>query len=264
MAADVVAAGAAYGRSRRSPAQKINVEFISANPTGPLHLGHTRWAVVGDAIGRVLAAAGAEVTREFYINDRGVQMDQFGALARGLARSASRIPEDGYPGDYIDELATAGRRRTPRRSSTCPTDERAGRLPARPATSSSSPSSRQQLERSAPTSTSGSPSGRCTTSDAVARERSSGCASQGHVFEDDGALWMRTTDFGDDKDRVLIQSNGELTYFASDTAYYLDKRERGFDHCIYLLGADHHGYVSRLQAMAACVGRRPRRATSRC
>jgi len=253
VAAEVVAAGDAYGRTDTLAGRKIDVEFISANPTGPLHLGHTRWAVLGDAIARVLAAAGAEVTREFYINDRGVQMNHFAdsiiAAALGLPK-----PDDGYAGGYIDDLAKAVGEASPGIFD-LPDDERRAAVRAKGYEIQLA----EQQEQLA---------GFNTHFDVWFSELSlheSGSVPQtlqrlkdlGHVFEDGGALWMRTTDFGDDKDRVLIKSDGELTYFASDTAYYLDKRGRGFDHCIYLLGADHHGYVGRLRAMAACVGDDP-------
>ncbi|MCW2866367.1 MAG: arginyl-tRNA synthetase, partial [Marmoricola sp.] len=253
VAAEVVAAGAAYGRTGTLAGQRIDVEFISANPTGPLHLGHTRWAVLGDAIARVLAAAGAEVTREFYINDRGVQMNHFAdsitASALGLPK-----PENGYAGGYIDDLATQVGAAHPGIFE-LPEDER--RAAVRAAGYEIQLALQQaSLERFN------------THFDVWFSELSlheSGSVPEtlqrlqdlGHVYTEGGALWMRTTDFGDDKDRVLIKSDGELTYFASDTAYYLNKRARGFDHCIYLLGADHHGYVGRLRAMAACVGDDP-------
>ena len=248
-----MAAGERYGHTETLAGNKINVEFISANPTGPIHLGHTRWAVVGDAIARVLEAAGAEVTREFYINDRGNQMNLFGASLEAAAL-----------GERCPTTATAAttspswhRRSWPtsRGSWTCRTTS--GWPPsARPATGCSSRSSGKQLDAFR------------THIDVWFSERSlhdsedvaSGLEKlrgEGHLFDADGALWMRTTDFGDDKDRVLIRTNGELTYFASDTAYYVNKRERGFDRLLYLLGADHHGYVGRLRAMAACTGDDP-------
>ncbi len=253
VAADVVAAGAAYGHSETLTGQRINVEFISANPTGPLHLGHTGWAVFGDAIARVLAAAGAEVTREFYINDRGVQMNHFAdsVIAAALGEPT---PEDGYAGGYIDDLAKAVEAASPGIFD-LPADERREAVRAK-AYELQLKQQQQSLERFN------------THFDVWFSEQSlhaSGSVPEtlerlkglGHVYEEGGALWMRTTDFGDDKDRVLIKSDGELTYFASDTAYYLDKRARGFDRCLYLLGADHHGYVGRLRAMAACVGDDP-------
>lgn len=253
IAAQVVAAGASYGRSETMAGQRINIEFISANPTGPLHLGHTRWAVLGDAIGRVLAAAGAVVTREFYINDRGVQMNHF---ADSIVASAlgDPKPEDGYAGGYIDELARAVEAANPRIFE-LPVDERRAAVRAK-GYEIQLAEQRQTLE-AFNTHFDVWFSELSLHEDGAVPDTLSRLKDLGHVFEQDGALWMRTTDFGDDKDRVLIKSDGELTYFASDTAYYLNKRARGFERCIYLLGADHHGYVGRLKAMAACVGDDP-------
>jgi len=250
LVADIVAAGSHYGNGDVLTGQSVNVEFISANPTGPLHLGHTRWAVVGDAIARVLAAAGATVVREFYINDRGVQMDKFGQsiAARALGQAP---PEDGYQGDYITDLAQHLIAERPELLTLDDTERLAGFREAGYALQLAQ--QRHTLERFR------------TNFDVWYSERSlhdSGAVerglatlwSHGHVFEADGATWLRTTDFGDDKDRVLIKADGDYTYFTSDTAYYVDKRTRGFDRCIYLLGADHHGYVNRLRAVAACAG----------
>ncbi|WP_370247854.1 arginine--tRNA ligase [Nocardioides sp.] len=253
LAAAVVAAGESYGHTTTLAGQRINVEFISANPTGPLHLGHTRWAVLGDAIGRVLSAAGADVTREFYINDRGVQMNHF-ADSIIAAALGEPTPEGGYAGGYIDDLATAVRQVSPEVFD-LPGDERRAAV-RQIGYDLQLRQQQEQLERFQThfdvwfSELSLHESG--SVPDTLARLK-----DLGHVYEEGGALWMRTTDFGDDKDRVLIKSDGELTYFASDTAYYLNKRERGFEHCIYLLGADHHGYVGRLRAMAACVGDDP-------
>jgi arginyl-tRNA synthetase len=253
VAAEIVAAGAAYGHTETLSGNKINVEFISANPTGPIHLGHTRWAVVGDAIARVLEAAGAEVTREFYINDRGNQMNLFGASLEAAALG-KEIPADGYRGDYIPELAEKIVADIPGIKD-LPADERMVAF-REAGYALQLEEQRKQLDAFR------------THIDVWFSERSlhdsedvaSGLEKlrgEGHLFDADGALWMRTTDFGDDKDRVLIRSNGELTYFASDTAYYVNKRARGFDRLLYLLGADHHGYVGRLRAMAACTGDDP-------
>lgn len=253
LAAQIVAAGAAYGRSETLGGQKINVEFISANPTGPLHLGHTRWAVLGDAIGRVLTAAGAEVTREFYINDRGVQMNHF---AKSIIASAlgEPTPTDGYAGGYIDDLARAVEAAQPGIFEL----EGSERVAAvRQVGYAIQLKEQQETLDGFNTHFDVWFSELSLHEDGHVPETLTRLEELGHVYEQDGALWMRTTDFGDDKDRVLIKSDGELTYFASDTAYYLDKRARGFDDCIYLLGADHHGYVGRLKAMAACVGDDP-------
>jgi arginyl-tRNA synthetase len=253
VAAEIVAAGAAYGHTEVLAGQAIDVEFISANPTGPLHLGHTRWAVLGDAIGRVLTAAGAAVTREFYVNDRGNQMNLFGASIEAAALGEP-TPADGYHGEYIAHLAKQIVSADPAILDLSGDERLVAFREAGYALQLED--QREQLdafnthfdvwfsERQ--------------LHDSGAVEHALGVLEkQGHLFEADGALWMRTTDFGDDRDRVLRRSNGELTYFASDTAYYVNKRERGFDVCLYLLGADHHGYVGRLKAMAACAGDDP-------
>ncbi len=250
VARKIVEAGSNYGVGDALAGTRVNVEFISANPTGPLHLGHTRWAAVGDAIARVLRAAGADVAREFYINDRGVQMDMFGASVMASAHGEP-VPEDGYHGGYVVDLAAAIVAEDPDILS-LPRDDQL--VAFREAGYARQLRQQQQVLDLF-----------CTHFDVWASERElHGSAAverglerlreQGHVFEEDGAVWLRTTDFGDDKDRVLVKADGEYTYFASDTAYYVDKRARGFDVNIYLLGADHHGYVNRLRAVAACAG----------
>ena len=242
-----------YGKGNALAGVRINLEFISANPTGPLHLGHTRWAAVGDSLGRVLSAAGADVTREFYINDRGNQMDLFGASVEASALG-NPSPEDGYQGAYIADLAKQV-------------------VTSEPAITSLPEGQRHRAFREAAYAVQLKDQQRVldtfgTHFDVWFSERSlheqgavehglEKLRSQGHVFEEEGAIWLRTTDFGDDKDRVLTKSDGSLTYFSSDTAYYINKRERGFDICIYMLGADHHGYVGRLKAIAACAGDDP-------
>jgi arginyl-tRNA synthetase len=255
VAAQVVAAGASYGTSTTLAGTRFNVEFISANPTGPLHLGHTRWAVVGDAIARVLEAAGAQVSREFYINDRGSQMDKFGASLEAVALGRA-VPDDGYHGEYVHDLARRVVEENPHIVD-LPDGERTAAF--REAGYKLQLTEQQQQLSAFRTDFDIWYSERSLhDGDRVAHSLER-LREQGHLFEADGALWMRTTDFGDDKDRVLVRGNGDLTYFASDTAYYVDKRERGFDVCIYLLGADHHGYVGRLKAMAACAGDDPDR-----
>ena len=255
VAADVLTAGAAYGRNDALAGERINVEFISANPTGPLHLGHTRWAAVGDALARVLDAAGADVEREFYINDRGSQMDKFGASVEARAKGEP-VPEDGYQGAYVDDVAQQVLAEEPGILD-LPDDERV--VAFREAGYRIQLAEQQRSLDTFRTHFDVWFSERSLHADSSVADSLEKLRGQGHVFDADGAVWMRTTDFGDDKDRVLIRSNGELTYFASDTAYYLDKRGRGFDRCIYLLGADHHGYVGRLRAMAACAGDDPDR-----
>ncbi len=249
----VVEAGASYGHSEQLAGHVINLEFVSANPTGPMHIGHTRWAALGDALGRLLSATGAQVTREFYVNDAGAQMDRFGDSILARLRGTA-IPEGGYNGEYIAELAAAVRQQRPDIDQ-LPDDE-ASALARDLGYTIQLAENKQTLsdfgvdfdvwfsEKSLYASG--------AVEQAVARLR-----EQGHVFDEAGAVWLRTTDFGDDKDRVLIKADGETTYFASDAAYYLSKKDRGFAEKIYLLGADHHGYVNRLKAIAACAGDDP-------
>jgi len=253
LALAVIKAGTAFGHGTALAGRKINIEFISANPTGPLHLGHTRWAAVGDAIARVLTAQGASVAREFYINDRGVQMDKFGAsvAARALGQA---VPEDGYHGGYIDELAQQILAQDPDIISLAE-DERL--IAFREAAYKLQLAQQQQVLDGFNTHFDVWYSERSLHESAAVDRGFEQLRGQGHMFDLDGATWLRTTDFDDDKDRVLVKADGELTYFASDTAYYVDKRNRGFDICIYLLGADHHGYVNRLRAVAACAGDNP-------
>ena len=251
--ANILTAGKSFGYGNKLNGVAINLEFISANPTGPLHLGHTRWAAVGDALGRVLSAAGAKVTREFYINDRGVQMDKFGASLQSAALGEPR-PEDGYHGAYIDDLAKEVVVANPEvlklsgEEQTFAFRDIGYKL--------------QLAQQQSVLDKFG------TRFDVWFSEKSlydnnffAHCQevlkSKGHVFEDGGAIWLRTTDFGDDKDRVMVKSDGSMAYFASDSAYYISKRERGFEICIYMLGADHHGYTGRLKALAACNGDNP-------
>ena len=249
----IYAQGDKFGEVKILSGVRINLEFISANPTGPLHLGHTRWAAVGDALARVLIAGGAKVAREFYINDRGNQMDLFGASLAASALGQDK-PEDGYQGEYIDELAQEILIKNPEYKKL----SGPGAIEAFREAGYELQLAQQKrvLDNFG------------THFDIWFSERSlhrgdgidkalATLKSQGHTYENEGAIWLRTTDFGDDKDRVLIKSGGELTYFSSDTAYYLDKRRRGFDICIYMLGADHHGYVGRLKATAACAGDDP-------
>jgi arginyl-tRNA synthetase len=253
IARDIVLSGTSYGRSQALAGRAFNVEFISANPTGPLHLGHTRWAAVGDSLARVLAAAGADVTTEFYINDRGIQMDKFGASVMA-ASHGNPVPEDGYHGAYILDLAARINREHPEFHALGDQDQLEAFREAAYALQSQQQKDVLKIFR--------------TYFDVWYSERKlydTGAVDrafqrlreQGHLYEADGALWLRTTSFGDDKDRVLIKENGEYTYFAADTAYYLDKRFRGFDTTVYLLGADHHGYVNRLRAVAGCAGDDP-------
>ena len=253
LAADIVAAGESYGTGDALAGHVVNMEFVSANPTGPLHLGHTRWAALGDAIARVLRAAGAEVASEYYINDAGSQMDTFAnsVLARMHGRA---VPEGGYPGQYVADIAEAIRAERPALAEASEDEARAEvRDRAYALQMADIRSTLQDFGvhfdvwfSEASLHASGA------IEKAVARLR-----EQGHVYEDGGAVWLRTTTFGDDKDRVLIRADGQPTYFAADAAYYLDKKDRGFTEKIYLLGADHHGYIGRLKAIAAAAGDDP-------
>lgn len=259
LAKTIVDAGAAFGTNESQRGNTINLEFVSANPTGPMHIGHTRWAALGDSMARLLLASGATLVREFYVNDAGAQMDRFGRSVLAAAKGEP-TPEDGYPGSYIDDLARRVVSAVPELLS-LPEDEqlRIARDRAYELQLGDLQSSLDKFnvhfdvffsERTLHAKGSnGEPS---LVDEAVDRLR-----EQGHVFDDEGAVWVRTTDFGDDKDRVIRRSNGEYTYFAADAAYYLNKGDRGFAHKIYLLGADHHGYVHRLKALAGAAGDDP-------
>ena len=249
----ILSAKESYGKGTALAGVKINLEFISANPTGPLHLGHTRWAAVGDALGRVLSAAGADVVREFYINDRGNQMDLFGQSVQAAALGQP-IPEDGYQGEYIADLAKEVLAENPEITKL---DLEPRLIAFREAAYKLQLKDQQRVLDSFNTHFDVWFSERSLHDGGKVEHGLDKLRAQGHVFELDGATWLRTTDFGDDKDRVLVKANGDLTYFSSDTAYYINKRERGFDICIYMLGADHHGYIHRLKATAACAGDDP-------
>jgi arginyl-tRNA synthetase len=242
-----------FGHGNWLTGKKINLEFVSANPTGPLHLGHTRWAAVGDALGRVLTAAGAEVAREFYINDRGNQMDLFGASIRAVAMGQPR-PEDGYHGEYIVDLAKEVSAKNPDLIKLPEVESIAA---FRDAGYKVQLAQQQKVLENFGTHFDIWFSEKSLYENDFFHHSLEKLKSQGHVFESESATWLRTTDFGDDKDRVIIKSDGSFAYFASDTAYYVNKRERGFNLCIYMVGADHHGYVGRLKAIAACAGDDP-------
>lgn len=254
IAKQIVEQGASFGAGSALAGLNMNLEFVSANPTGPIHIGGTRWAAVGDSLARILQAQGASVTREYYFNDHGAQIDRF---ARSLLAAARKeeAPEDGYSGAYIDQIAARV---------LAETAEDILALPEADA---------QEAFRAAGVDlmfdeiraslhdfgvdfdvyfheNSLYESG--AVNKAIARLR-----ELGHIFEADGATWLRSSEFGDDRDRVIIKSDGEAAYIAGDLAYYLDKRGRGFDRCIYMLGADHHGYVPRMMAMCAAFGDEP-------
>jgi arginyl-tRNA synthetase len=254
IAQQIVEADQNFGLGSALSGQKINLEFVSANPTGPVHLGSTRWAAVGDSLARILQSQGAEVTREYYFNDHGAQIDRFARSLLARARGVE-IPEDGYAGAYIDEIAKQVVAGTAVDVLNLPEAE------SQEAFRSEGVELMFQEIRS-------SLHEFGVDFDVYFHENSlyeSGAVERaverlkvaGHMFEEDGALWLRTTTFGDDRDRVVMKSDGEAAYIAGDLAYYLDKRSRGFDRCIYILGADHHGYVPRMMAMCAAFGDEP-------
>ena len=250
---EVLTAGKKYGQSSLLAGKKINLEFVSANPTGPIHLGHTRWAAVGDSLGRVLAAAGAQVSREFYVNDRGNQMDLFGQSIRAAALGIDR-PENGYHGEYIIDLANEITKSNPE-FLTLPPEQ--SDVAFREAGYKLQLDQQRMVLDNFGTHFDTWFSERSLYEDNFFNHTLDKLKANGHVYEEEGATWLRTTDFGDDKDRVMIKSDGSFAYFASDSAYYISKRERGFNLCIYMLGADHHGYVGRIKAIAACAGDDP-------
>ena len=260
LAKAIVEAGESYGSNDALAGQSINLEFVSANPTGPLHIGHTRWAALGDALARVLKASGADLRTEFYINDAGAQMDVFGASVLAAAKGEP-TPEGGYPGEYVQEL---GRKALEARPNLLELDADEAVAEARElGYALQLEEIKASLERfavrfdiwfSERVLHTADVDGASDVDRAVERLR-----AQGHVFDEDDAVWVRTTDFGDDKDRVIKRGNGVYTYFAADAAYYLSKSDRGFAKKIYLLGADHHGYVHRLKAIAGAAGEDPQR-----
>jgi arginyl-tRNA synthetase len=249
----ILTEGKKYGSGKSLAGKKINLEFVSANPTGPLHLGHTRWAAVGDSLGRVLSAAGAEVSREFYINDRGNQMDLFGQSLFAAAQNKP-IPENGYHGEYIGDLAKQIIKENPSFSKLTGDDAMAA---FRDTGYKLQIEQQRQVLDNFGTNFDTWFSERTLYENNFFNHTLDKLKSLGHVYEEEGATWLRTTDFDDDKDRVMIKSDGSFAYFASDSAYYVSKRERGFNLCIYMLGADHHGYVGRIKAIAACAGDDP-------
>jgi len=251
---NIVDQGADFGRGDSLVGVKLNIEFVSANPTGPIHLGGTRWAAVGDSLARIFDFSGADVTREYYFNDHGGQIDRF---ARSLVAAAKNepAPEDGYSGQYILDIAKT-------------VMDQAGKDLL-----SLEPDALQEAFRSAGVELMFAQIRQSLHDfgvdfDVFFHENSlyeSGAieksilrlGEKGHTFLEDGATWLRSSTFGDDRDRVIVKSDGSNAYIAGDIAYYLDKRERGFDQCIYMLGADHHGYVQRMMAICAAFGDTP-------
>ena len=253
LARTIVATAATYGHNDSEAGHVINLEFVSANPTGPLHIGHTRWAALGDALRRLLTASGAVVTAEYYVNDAGAQMDKFAISVLSRARGRD-VPEGGYPGEYVMEIAAQVLASRP---DLLDLPEADARQVCRDLGYQVQLAEIREVLASFDvhfdvwfSETSLHNSG--AVEQAVARLR-----EQGHVYDSEGAVWLRTTDFGDDRDRVLIRANDEPTYFAADAAYYLSKKDRGFPEKVYMLGADHHGYVNRLKAIVACAGDDP-------
>ncbi|MGM1061803.1 arginine--tRNA ligase [Saccharothrix sp. Mg75] len=248
---DVLAGGDAYGRGDALTGKKINLEFVSANPTGPIHLGGTRWAAVGDALGRILAANGGEVTREYYFNDAGAQIDRF---VRSLIAAAKGepAPEDGYAGGYISDIAAEVIRQEP----SALTSEDSHEVFRRVGVGLMFEEIKKDLHDFGTDFDVFFHEDSLHKSGAVAKAVEQLKGSDSLYFEN-GAWWLRSTEFGDDKDRVVIKSDGDPAYIAGDIAYLVDKRSRGFDLCIYMLGADHHGYIGRLKAAAAALGDDP-------
>ncbi|MGZ5418149.1 MAG: arginine--tRNA ligase [Nocardioides sp.] len=253
LAAQVVTAGAAYGANNLFAGEKVNLEFVSANPTGPIHLGGTRWAAVGDALGRIFTLSGAEVTREYYFNDHGAQIDRFSRslLARAKGEEA---PEDGYGGEYISDIAQQVIAKEP--DVLALPDDEAQEVFRAVGVDLMFTEIKKTLHEFGVDFDVYFHENNLHESGAVERaiER---LTELGNTYEKDGALWLATEKFGDDKDRVIIKSDGKGAYLSGDLAYYLDKRERGFDRCLIMLGADHHGYVGRMEAMCAAFGDKP-------
>lgn len=250
LARTIVETGEEFGRNDQAVGDVVNLEFVSANPTGPLHIGHTRWAALGDAISRLLRASGAQVTNEYYINDYGTQLNVF-ASSVWSRMHGEQVPAGGYPGQYVQDIADAILAEKPSIKDQ-PYDQVLPELRTR-AYELQLADIQHTLDAFAVHFDVWFSEAKLHASGAVenALDR---LKTQGHTFEQGDAFWLRTTDFDDDKDRVLIKADGKPTYFAGDAAYYLSKKDRGFDQKIYLLGADHHGYVNRLRALAACAG----------
>jgi len=253
LARSIVDAGDAYGRNDVGAGHRINLEFVSANPTGPVTLASTRWAAVGDALGRVLEATGAEVTREYYFNDAGAQIDRFGGSLLAAAQGKP-TPDGGYAGAYMLDIANAILADRPDLLDLH--DDEALKVLRVEGVARMWEEIRQSLhelgvdfdvyfsERTLHETG--------AVESAIERLRAGGL-----TYTAAGALWLRSTSYGDDKDRVIVRSNGRPTYISVDAAYYLDKRARGFDQVVIMLGADHHGYVNRYRALAAGFGDDP-------
>ncbi len=271
----ILAAGRDWGRGQERTAPRILLEFVSANPTGPLHVGHGRGAAVGDALARILRFAGYPVSTEYYLNDAGRQVENLGLSVwiralevlkserkeldpegRGFEwLEVPELPEDGYRGDYVWDLARRAVERHGGGLARAPREQVVEDL-AREAVQVLTERIRKTLETFSVTFDSWFSERRLHESGAIERAVAA-LEERGHVYEKDGAKWFRSTEFGDEKDRVLVRADGRPTYFAADVAYHLDKFERGFDHLIDLWGADHHGYVARVRAAVEALGREP-------
>lgn len=252
LARTVLEQGEAYGRNEAQAGQSVNLEFVSANPTGPIHLGGARWAAVGDSLARILEASGANVVREYYFNDHGSQIDRFATSLLARARG-QEVPEDGYGGQYIEDIANEVIADNPDVDALALSDDEAREFFRAHGVAKMFDEIKKELANFR------------VHFDVYFHEDSlheSGAVDkaidqlreQNVIVENEGATWLRSTEFGDDKDRVIIKSDGDAAYFAGDIAYYLDKRERGADHVIIMLGADHHGYIGRMYAMARAFG----------
>ena len=254
LARSIVQAGPRYGRGDQLAGLRINLEFVSANPTGPIHIGGTRWAAVGDSLARVLEAVGAQVTREYYFNDHGAQVDRFARSLLARARG-EEPPEDGYGGQYISEIADAVVAGAAIDVLGLPGDDAREFFRSRGVALmfEEIKSSLHEFGVDFDVYFHEDDLHESGAVDAAVAE----LKASGHLYLADGAWWLRSTDYGDDKDRVVIKSDGQPAYIAGDLAYFKDKRARGFDLCIYLLGADHHGYIARLKAAAAAFGDDP-------
>lgn len=249
----VLEAGASYGSGDSLAGKKINLEFVSANPTGPIHLGGTRWAAVGDALGRILSAQGGLVTREYYFNDHGAQIDRFSRSLIAAAKGEP-APEDGYAGAYIADIAASVLKQRPDVMD-LPADEQQETFRAI-GVELMFTHIKQTLHDFGVDFDVYFHENSLFESGAVEKAVES-LKGSGNLFHEDGAWWLKSTDYGDDKDRVVIKSDGNAAYIAGDIAYFQNKRARGFDLCIYMLGADHHGYIGRLKAAAAAFGDDP-------
>jgi arginyl-tRNA synthetase len=253
VAAQVVTTGAAYGANDAFAGERVNLEFVSANPTGPIHIGGVRWAAVGDALGRIFTMAGAEVTREYYFNDHGAQIDRFSSSLLAAAKGEP-TPEDGYAGQYIADIARAVLEQRP---DVLDRDEAEARETFRAlGVEMMFDEIKKSLHAFGVDFDVFFHEDELHKSGAVERAVAR-LGELGSTYEKDGAIWLATEKYGDDKDRVIIKSDGRGAYLSGDLAYYLDKRERGFDRCLIMLGADHHGYVGRMMAMCAAFGDTP-------